>query len=58
MDKELLLEVDTLLTESEELIAQGKIAEASAKIALVKETIRRPIGSGTNGPVRPKPQEP
>ena len=50
MDKELLLEVDTLLTESEELIAQGKIAEASAKIALAKEKIRRPIGGGTLGP--------
>lgn len=31
-NKELILEVEALLGESEELIAQGKIAEASIKI--------------------------
>ena len=45
----MILEVEALLSESEELIAQGKTTEASAKIADAKDKLRR-IGSGTNGP--------
>lgn len=47
--KELILEVEALLGESKELIAQGKTAEASVKIEKAKNKLR-PIGSGTNGP--------
>lgn len=47
-----LLEAEGLLNEAQELIAQGKPEEASAKIALAKEKIKLPIGGGTNGPIR------
>lgn len=50
--KKIILEVENLLNESEGLISQGKIAEASIKISVAKDKLR-PIGSGTNGP-RPK----
>ena len=42
--------MEALLGESEELIAQGKIVEASAKISEAKKKLR-PIGSGTLGPI-------
>lgn len=47
--KTIILEVEALLSEAEELIAQGKNTEASAKVAGAKDKLR-PIGSGTNGP--------
>lgn len=39
-NREIVLEVESLLSESEELIAQGKTAEASAKIAEAKGKLR------------------
>ena len=52
MNEELALEIEGLLNEAEELIAQGDTEGASEKIAEAKKKIR-PIGTGTNGP-RPK----
>lgn len=51
-NKEVILEVEALLSETKELIAQGKIAEASVKVEEAQDKLRS-IGSGTNGP-RPK----
>lgn len=39
-NKELILEVEALLSKSEELITQGKTTEASAKIAEAKDKDR------------------
>lgn len=51
-NKELILEVETLLNEATNLIAQGNITEANQKIETAKNKLR-PVGSGTIGP-RPK----
>lgn len=48
-NKDLIVEVELLLSESEELLAQGNTDEAAEKIAEAKDKLR-PIGSGTNGP--------
>lgn len=54
-NKEVILEVEDLLNEAKELIAQGNAEEASAKVEEAQDKLR-PIGSGTNGP-RPKNDE-
>lgn len=50
MDEKKLKEVEELLTAAEQDIEAGKKEEAKAKIAKVKEEIKRPIGGGITGP--------
>ena len=50
MDEKLILEVEELLDKADVLIAEGKSNEAREVVAMAKSKIKRPIGSGTNGP--------